>query len=118
MPLRVTTELLQFLRREGLCEVTGGSEGTLGTSRYALTSKGVERAVEALSLSGYVGPAPVALRDYIDQVDDLLAENQRAWMLIVAGCGDMEPLLDHLAMEWDVELIKKIYPDGELYYVH
>jgi predicted ATPase with chaperone activity len=33
-----------------------------------LTSKGVERAVEALGLSGYVGPAPVPLQAYIDQV--------------------------------------------------
>jgi len=64
----VTTELLQFLRREGLCEVTGGVEGALGASRYALTGRGMERAVEALDVSGYVGPAPVPLEAYVEQV--------------------------------------------------
>ncbi len=68
LPLTVITELLHFLRREGLCEVTGGSEAAFGGSRYALTAKGMERTVEALAASGYVGPAPIALPAYIEQV--------------------------------------------------
>jgi uncharacterized membrane protein len=60
------------------------------------------------------GPGP---RDYIDQVDDLLVKYQRAWMLMHNGCGDMNPLVNSIDLQWDVELVEKIYPDGELYYV-
>jgi hypothetical protein len=65
-------------------------------------------------VEGIRGPGP---RDYIDQVDNLLAEYQQAWMLMHNGCGDMDPLLNSIALQWDVELVEKIYPDGELYYV-
>ena len=57
-------------------------------------------------------------RDYIDQVDTMLDEHGRAWMIIYPRCGDMTPLLDHVAREWDVELVERRYPDTELYYVH
>ncbi len=68
LSLNVTTELLEFLRREGLCEVSGGTGRSPGSLRASLSSKGVERAVAALAISGYVGPAPVPLQAYLDQV--------------------------------------------------
>ncbi len=37
--------------------------------RYSLLSKGREWALEALGLSQYIGPAPVALEDYYRQID-------------------------------------------------
>src|SRR3989304_7831668 len=43
-------------------------------------------------------------RDYLDQVDELLADEGRAWMLTTKWCGDMTPLLTHVAREWTVDL--------------
>ena len=68
LTLSVTAEVLQFLLREHLCEVTGGQSQKIGGSRYALTSKGLDRATTALSTGGYVGRAPVPLEDYVAQV--------------------------------------------------
>ena len=64
----VTTDVLDFLRREHLCEVTGGTGRSQGTLRYSLASAGISRAGKALERSGYVGSAPVPLSSYIDQV--------------------------------------------------
>ncbi len=63
-----TTELLEFLGRERLSEVVGGSGRSASTARRSLTSKGINRAEAALAASGYIGPAPVPLRTYIDRV--------------------------------------------------
>ncbi len=68
LSLNATTELLDFLRREGLCELGGGTARSPGSLRASLSSKGIDRAVAALATSGYVGPAPVPLQAYIDQV--------------------------------------------------
>jgi predicted ATPase with chaperone activity len=64
----VMQEVLQSLTQDGLASVLG-AEGTGPASyQYALTQKGMDRAESAFARSGYVGPAPVPLRDYIDQV--------------------------------------------------
>ena len=68
LSLTVTTAVLEYLKRERLCEVTGGTGRSEGTLRFVLTSAGIERALAALAMSGYVGPAPVPLQAYIDQV--------------------------------------------------
>ena len=62
LSLSATTELLEFLRRERLCEMIGGTGRSAAGVRSSLTSKGIERAVAALATSGYVGPAPVPFR--------------------------------------------------------
>jgi len=69
LPIGVVQEILTLLRHEHLCEVTGGSGTSPAAFRYALTSEGVSRAGAALQLNGYVGPAPVPLADYIQQVE-------------------------------------------------
>jgi predicted ATPase with chaperone activity len=59
-------ELLQALSQDGLTTVTGaGGTGPAGYV-HALTQKGLDRAHAALNRSGYVGPAPVALREYVE----------------------------------------------------
>ncbi len=63
----VVDEVLEFLKREKLCEVRGAS-GRGGLSEalyeYVLTSKGRDMAREALERSQYAGPAPVPLTYY------------------------------------------------------
>jgi len=68
LPLPVTSEILAFMRRERLCEVTGGSGLSTAGLQYALTELGSERAVTTLGINGYVGPAPVPLSDYFESV--------------------------------------------------
>src|SRR5689334_11819802 len=62
---RVTDELFRRLRSEQLVEVTGMD----GNSRQiALTSRGRTRALELIALNRYVGPAPVSIESYVQQV--------------------------------------------------
>ena len=65
LSLAIVNELFQRLRKEQLCEVTG-MEG--GIHRIVVTSQGRARALELLSSSQYVGPAPVSLQDYISRI--------------------------------------------------
>ncbi len=58
-------ELFIRLRKEQLCEVTGMSGSV---PRMQTTSQGKSRALEALARNQYTGPTPVALEDYIAQV--------------------------------------------------
>ncbi|MFB0537822.1 MAG: ATP-binding protein [Anaerolineae bacterium] len=62
----VVDEVLEFLKREQLCEVKGA--GGLGESayQYVISLKGSEKAREVLDRGQYVGPAPVPLEAYTD----------------------------------------------------
>jgi len=60
--------VLDFLRREGQVEVRAQDEIS-GGLRYALTDRGRASALDALMKSGYIGPAPVPLSDYIRVVN-------------------------------------------------
>lgn len=59
--------LIQMLRKEAQLEALGPSETSTGI-RYALTDRGRVFALDAQTRSGYVGPAPVALDDYVSVV--------------------------------------------------
>src|SRR6516162_4903202 len=61
----VASELLKRLRTEQLCQVTGMS-GQI--QNLAITSQGRTRAQELLAQCQYVGPAPVPLASYVEQV--------------------------------------------------
>ena len=63
----VTQELMQTVKQDGLATVLG-ADGDGTNYVYVLTQKGLARAETALARSGYVGPAPVALADYIARV--------------------------------------------------
>lgn len=61
-------EVLEFLTRDGLCEIVGGEGRGLASYRYALTGRGLERSAAAFERNAYVGPAPVPLADYVRRV--------------------------------------------------
>lgn len=63
-----TQELMQTATRDGLAAVLGADRDSGSNYLYGLTQKGLSRAEAALSRSGYVGPAPVPLADYIARV--------------------------------------------------
>ncbi|MEI7554201.1 hypothetical protein [Candidatus Chlorohelix sp.] len=60
----VVEPVINQLRKAEIIDI-GGSEG-LGESayQYVLTPKGVQRALEVINHSSYVGPAPVSLEQY------------------------------------------------------
>jgi predicted ATPase with chaperone activity len=66
----VMQELLQSLTQDALASVLGSENGAGAAGyTYTLTEKGRERADSAFTRSGYVGPAPVPLKDYVAQVE-------------------------------------------------
>lgn len=62
----VIDQVLEFLKREQLCEVKGTGGFGEASYQYAITDKGSEKAREALERTQYVGPAPVPLRAYTE----------------------------------------------------
>ncbi len=55
--------VLSFMRTEALIEVRPGQASALGLA-YTLTDRGRVTALDAMMRSGYLGPAPVPLRQY------------------------------------------------------
>ncbi len=67
----VTANVLEFLKREKLCEVrsaTGRGGFSESTYEYILTERGREMARDALDRCQYAGTAPVPLAVYIESV--------------------------------------------------
>ncbi len=74
----IITALLADALELGLLEILGRTaESHLADLRHAMTAKGREWAVEALSQSKYVGAAPVTLADYHAQVQKQGITNER-----------------------------------------
>src|SRR5712692_711577 len=68
LPFKVIEESLGFLKNEKAIEVLGGDLIGRVSYRFNLTDIGRERASEAMKMCAYVGPAPVPLEDYVEQV--------------------------------------------------
>ncbi|HEX6386158.1 MAG TPA: ATP-binding protein [Anaerolineae bacterium] len=64
----VVSRLMDFLKREQMCEVKGSGGLGSATYQYIITNKGAARAREQLERTTYVGPAPVPWDDYIAAV--------------------------------------------------
>ncbi len=64
-------DVLHAITKDDLAHILG-SQGGHGPSsyQYALTQRGIERANDAFGRSGYVGPAPVSLADYVRQAGE------------------------------------------------
>src|SRR4030042_908813 len=64
----VVLELLTFLKREQMCEVVGSNGIGEQNYKYALTSKGNEKAEEVLERGRYMGAAPIPFQTYVELV--------------------------------------------------
>ena len=73
LPYSVLDTMVQHARVEKLIEVRGASGAGTAGYRYALTDLGRDRANQFLDMSRYVGPAPVALAQYIAYVRACMA---------------------------------------------
>lgn len=57
--------IMDFLKREQMCEVKGSGGLGSGSYQYVITAKGAARARDQLERTTYVGPAPVPYEDYV-----------------------------------------------------
>jgi predicted ATPase with chaperone activity len=63
----ILESVLNFMRHEALIEIRGKDSASASNNlRYALTDRGRVHATDALSRSGYIGPAPVPVDKYIE----------------------------------------------------
>jgi predicted ATPase with chaperone activity len=62
----VVDEIVTFMKREQLAEVVGSAGVGEQLYQYALSSKGYEKAEEALNRNQYIGPAPVPFEMYLE----------------------------------------------------
>jgi hypothetical protein len=74
LPTTVLTQLVDYLRREKYLEIRGPdplkpvANPLALANRLAITESGKRRAASLLEYDAYVGPAPVSLEDYWEQV--------------------------------------------------
>jgi predicted ATPase with chaperone activity len=68
LPFKILEEALGFLKNEKCVEVLGGDLIGRISYRFNLTELGRRRAQESMEQCAYVGPAPVPLEDYVEQV--------------------------------------------------
>jgi predicted ATPase with chaperone activity len=69
LPFRnIAEKVLEFLKREEYVEITGSRGFGERGYQWMITSKGAERAVQALERDQYIGPAPVRLERYNEMV--------------------------------------------------
>lgn len=101
LPTRVTQELIDNARDQGLIEATGTLHATSGSEMgYRLSDAGKSRAQDALSQSEYYGAMPIPMEMYAEQVKCQSIRNvQITRNELTRAMGDLilpGELLDHL----------------------
>jgi predicted ATPase with chaperone activity len=89
----VINPVLEFLKREQMCEVKGSAGLGSASYQYTITSKGAARAREQLERTTYTGPAPVPWDDYVAAI-----KSQGGKRLTVTP-KLMQKSLSHLVLE-------------------
>lgn len=85
----VCDTVFEFLKREKLVEVRGAAQGySEATYRYIISSKGTEKAQEAIARSQYAGPAPVPIQHYITSVNEQNRERRPVTANVLRGVMD------------------------------
>jgi hypothetical protein len=78
LPQSVVMDLLSMAVERQLLYVLGShSSDTLLDMRYALTDEGRRWTVDAMQRSGYIGPAPVTIEDFVERVNLQKPTNER-----------------------------------------
>lgn len=65
----VLLPIMEFIKREQMCEVKGSGGLGAGTYQYVITNKGSARARERLEQTTYIGPAPVPWDEYVKAIN-------------------------------------------------
>jgi len=91
----VVDRVLEFLKREKLCEVKGAGGFAEAAYQYAIAEKGRVMGREALDRSEYAGPAPVTLEAYSKAV------HGQPLGSVVVHQRTMRQALSHLVIDED-----------------
>jgi predicted ATPase with chaperone activity len=68
LPVFVVAEAIEYLRRDKLVEVKGGTGYATVTYKFKITETGLKRGNELMDICRYAGPAPVTLEAYSNMV--------------------------------------------------
>ncbi len=98
----IVDDLLARLKQQGFIEILGFNGSDSRVARLALTTAAKEMAVEAMRQCEYVGPAPVPLKQYQDQVKKQSLSQEKISM------DDLARSLSHLTLPTSV--IRKLGP--------
>ena len=95
LSVQIVDGLLGDLKKQALIQIPGSRDRMV--LRHGLTSEGKQRASEALAKSAYVGPAPVSLDAFRDQVERQSITHEQI------DANALESALAHLVCEgsWD-----------------
>lgn len=96
LPFPVIDEVLAFMKREQMVEVVGSAGMGEQLYQYSLTSKGMEKADEALARNHYIGPAPVPFDDYLQIV------KQQSIQVMRVSPRSVDSALSHLVLDESV----------------
>lgn len=66
----IVDQVLEFLKREKMVEITGTQGFGEASYRYELMGEGIKRAMDAIERTQYAGPAPVPLDEYINAINE------------------------------------------------
>ncbi len=98
----IVDDLLSRLKQQGLIEIRGIKDSDSRIARYSLTSAAKSLAIEAAGQCEYVGPAPVPLAHYQDQVKKQSLANEKISM------DDLAVSLSHLILP--ASIIRRLGP--------
>jgi predicted ATPase with chaperone activity len=88
----VLEPVMDFLKSEQFCEVTGSGGFGESSYQYAISDKGNGKARELIERDMYVGPAPVTLDDYKEAIA------MQALTQVTVRQRDMRQALSHLVI--------------------
>lgn len=98
----VLAPIMDFLKREQMCEVKGSGGLGSGSYQYVITNKGSARARERLEQTTYVGPAPVPWEEYVAAI------NAQGGHKLRVNPDMVQKSLSHLVL--GEEIISKVGP--------
>jgi hypothetical protein len=86
LPQQIVMDLARMaIERQLLYTLGAHSSDSILDMRYAMTEEGKRWTLDAIQRSGYIGPAPVTLDDFIQQVNLQKPTNERVTMERVKG---------------------------------
>jgi hypothetical protein len=94
--LGVMEKVLEFLKREEYVEISGSKGFGERGYQWVISSKGGNRAVQALERDQYIGPAPVLLQQYNDMV------RRQTMGDLKVGPAEVRKALSHLVLSGDM----------------
>jgi predicted ATPase with chaperone activity len=102
LPISVVDSAIEFLRRDKLVEVKGGTGYATVTYTFKSTETGIKRGNELMELCRYAGPAPVTLDAYSNMVNLQTIKN------IVISEESLKRAFSHLVL--GEKLLKRLGP--------